>query len=903
MSGTPSDVEVDLTKSPQSQVDDKKAKKLKQLRLPFAPINKKEQQEEARAKEKAEVKKEEPNSSGSAKRKRSEESEEEVTPSKVVVSEWGKSAPPECGGTKENAPDKETEEKKTPRRIQTVFLGKSSDKSQRESTSSEGSTSSGAKKDKKAKKRLPLLPADGSPKVVPKEALPALPTTPKTAASSVKPHSPASSSSPLVLEEKKFKLKVAIAKVSVAVNELNDSMEKAADSKDFHRAAEIKEKLDIKRKEKEDLEEVLRSDETFRLDNALKKLTDSAKKEPPSPSTPRNLSSAGTPSSEPRKRVAVAVTTPGTPSSGASSESAKKPKKLTPKQEQRRLEMQKKKEEKEKQKEEARLERERKKEIERKKREEERKKKEEEKVSKEMEREKLKKEKEALKEADRLLKEMEKKRREEEKEEKEKEKKLKAEAKIAEQQKKQEEKDRHLQEKKRQEDLEKQKAEKEAKNFKSFFIKQAAPPMPESSHTKEEEQTNKHFTQFRIKKNMRVAPVLRREQREKHRDIIEKILHGSGEDTAEFRLYLKVMQSSSYVTGRSSKTWPLEEVKREEDDDDEVEIIEEDEEVDDAVLGADSSSRIVMTAEEDELQKTQKRMKAKLLQFCENQRPPYWGTWSKRSTLVTGRRPFAKDCASFDYEYDSDDDWEEEEQGESLSDEEKDKEEEEVEVGEQEEDDDDGFFVGHGVLDKDEINKDDDSEEGEIEYDEELEQKKQRLRAQQFEEQYKKKKPAKLKPRIFGCMWIRDSQNTNEAAYEQLLKILKPFAAVSLFNDGNLTMPNVPIPTMRSSHKSSPSEVALLSGSGTPGKSDINPSGSANKTKKGKAVFPEDAMKDLIRLVHVNTSNKKFMVEEFVAFLAKRKNEEETISPPHEFTGERKQGESSSTPKSIVEDR
>jgi hypothetical protein len=85
------------------------------------------------------------------------------------------------------------------------------------------------------------------------------------------------------------------------------------------------------------------------------------------------------------------------------------------------------------------------------------------------------------------------------------------------------------------------------------------------------------------------------------------------------------------------------------------------------------------------------------------------------------------DMHFFDYDYDSDDDWEEEEQvrvlfgfntnfkayqlkavsfqGESLSDEEKDKEDEEDEEEEKGEnnEDDDGFFVGHGVLGKDEL--------------------------------------------------------------------------------------------------------------------------------------------------------------------------------------------------------
>lgn len=33
----------------------------------------------------------------------------------------------------------------------------------------------------------------------------------------------------------------------------------------------------------------------------------------------------------------------------------------------------------------------------------------------------------------------------------------------------------------------------------------------------------------------------------------------------------------------------------------------------------------------------------KLLQFNENKRPPYWGTWRKKSLYVKPRRPFACD--------------------------------------------------------------------------------------------------------------------------------------------------------------------------------------------------------------------------------------------------------------------
>ena len=50
--------------------------------------------------------------------------------------------------------------------------------------------------------------------------------------------------------------------------------------------------------------------------------------------------------------------------------------------------------------------------------------------------------------------------------------------------------------------------------------------------------------------------------------------------------------------------------------------------------------------------------KYKFLGFHEDDRPPYHGTWSKRSTLVTGRRPLGKDTEYLDYDVDSEAEWE-----------------------------------------------------------------------------------------------------------------------------------------------------------------------------------------------------------------------------------------------------
>merc|ERR1719412_559886 len=160
--------------------------------------------------------------------------------------------------------------------------------------------------------------------------------------------------------------------------------------------------------------------------------------------------------------------------------------------------------------------------------------------------------------------------------------------------------------------------------------------------------------------------------------------------------------------------------------------------------------------------------KAKLLQFHENERPPYWGTWSKKSDVVGPRRPFARDCHYLDYEYDSDDDWEEEEEGESLSDEEKDKEE------------------AHLIDSDDEDNYETKSKRNNAsakpDLEEELEIQKMKIRAEQFEEEYKRQKsmPAKLKPRVFGCFWKNsfanskrgslDSFNKDQIVHNQLMK-------------------------------------------------------------------------------------------------------------------------------------
>lgn len=57
----------------------------------------------------------------------------------------------------------------------------------------------------------------------------------------------------------------------------------------------------------------------------------------------------------------------------------------------------------------------------------------------------------------------------------------------------------------------------------------------------------------------------------------------------------------------------------------------------------------------------------KLLQFREDVRPPYYGTFSKSSIILTPRNPFKTDESLFNYNYDSEAEWIEEEEGEDIN--------------------------------------------------------------------------------------------------------------------------------------------------------------------------------------------------------------------------------------------
>ena len=56
---------------------------------------------------------------------------------------------------------------------------------------------------------------------------------------------------------------------------------------------------------------------------------------------------------------------------------------------------------------------------------------------------------------------------------------------------------------------------------------------------------------------------------------------------------------------------------------------------------------------------------AKVFIFHEDTRPGYFGTWTRISSTIRPRRPFARDVVAVDYSYDSSEEWEEEYPGDA----------------------------------------------------------------------------------------------------------------------------------------------------------------------------------------------------------------------------------------------
>ncbi|TPP67008.1 Chromatin assembly factor 1 subunit A-A [Fasciola gigantica] len=351
-----------------------------------------------------------------------------------------------------------------------------------------------------------------------------------------------------------------------------------------------------------------------------------------------------------------------------------------------------------------------------------------------------KEEEERIKEEKRLKRLEEQKKRDEEKE-------IERKRKEEEKRKKEEERIQKEQEKKKEEEFKTKLEEKQRAVLLGFLVK---------SETKKDAPTSNStscgpFMQFELRKDMRMAPIHRVscDQLEMKRANLTALLKQwrSGENADSASVlglrkfgrtdYLHELKTKQHMPLSSPSTWPVEppDIQYE---------------------GFCSAINSPM------LRRHGFRgpggtvwLRAKLFQFVENYRPAYYGTWRRRSHIVTGRRPFVRDQLELDYTVDSDDEWEEEEPGESITQSDNEEEEEE-EKEDDDEDEDDNFFVPHGYLSDDEgvaAEDDDDAAVAGAMKDTEMKMLRQRLSVVEYETAHRRGMQ-RLKPLILGPIWL-----------------------------------------------------------------------------------------------------------------------------------------------------
>ena len=78
------------------------------------------------------------------------------------------------------------------------------------------------------------------------------------------------------------------------------------------------------------------------------------------------------------------------------------------------------------------------------------------------------------------------------------------------------------------------------------------------------------------------------------------------------------------------------------------------------IAGDISATRSLLNLLED-----RSAIHAKVFIFHEDTRPGYCGTWTRISSAIRPRRPFARDVVAIDYSYDSSEEWEEDSPGDA----------------------------------------------------------------------------------------------------------------------------------------------------------------------------------------------------------------------------------------------
>ncbi|XP_016992870.2 chromatin assembly factor 1 subunit A-B [Drosophila takahashii] len=339
------------------------------------------------------------------------------------------------------------------------------------------------------------------------------------------------------------------------------------------------------------------------------------------------------------------------------------------------------------------------------------------------------------------------------------------------------------------------------------------------------------FRPFQVKDDMLLAPIVRNSLAEEQRSQLDNLFRRRDEEDEDeeeeedivrrkppnrAHLYLSELSSGRREPLKMQRDARLQRRTKDEEEEDEVQVI-------------DDLSNAGLPIEEEQ-PKQLARMRAKYLQFADNRRPAYYGTWRKKSLSISARRPLAQDKLHFDYELDSDCEWEEEEPGESLSASEDEKERESEEESEEEYNE---WYVPHGHLSDEELQNDGEMDEG---HTREAQKAKLQVLQQEFAQEMKKQ-TKKIKPRLLGPVWLDENGNKSQLFPAIFAHTIDMYACWQLEEPLSLE------PPPETEREDQPGEQPV------------------------QLHLDERLMQQLVRLTHGNRNSKMFLINEYLEYL------------------------------------
>ncbi|SPP78102.1 chromatin assembly factor 1 subunit A [Drosophila guanche] len=460
--------------------------------------------------------------------------------------------------------------------------------------------------------------------------------------------------------------------------------------------------------------------------------------------------------------------------------------------------------------------------------------------------------------------------RRKEREEKERKRQAEVDSKNEEKRKRNEAKEevqRKRDEEKRRKELEKEEAEQKkkraAESFTKFFVQKlpkgagsGSGPGLDASATLELEQSSCDSTKmscpslafrpFQVKDDMLLAPIVRTSLGGQQRSQLDGLFRERSEDASEEeeeepedirrrkrpnrnQLYLSELAKGTRQPLKMQRDVRLHRRTKEEESEEEVQVI-------------DDLTTAGTPIEQEEQAKQMPRMRAKYLQFADNRRPAYYGTWRKKSQSISARRPLAQDKVHFDYEVDSDCEWEEEEPGESLSASEDEKERESEEESEEEYNE---WYVPHGHLSDEELQHDGEMDDG---HTREAQQAKLQVLQQEFAQEMKKQ-TRKIKPRLFGPIWLDENGNKSPLCPAVFAQTIDSYGSWQL---EPVSMEPPPEKVREAATASAPASPLQLD---------------------------ERLLQQLVRLTHGNRNAKAFLISEYLEYLKTQTSQESQQLP------------------------